>query len=173
MRPVPQSALIVEVPEAEPLVRDWRAKHDWSAQRGVPAHITVLYPFVPAEKIDERLHAALRELFATHPGFSFSLPRVARFSEVAWLAPEPAEPFKKLIEAVASQYRDYPPSEGVHDEVIPHLTVAEGGVDLQDAVDAAITPSLPIAAGATAVSLFLEDETGWWSRRDRFPLGGP
>jgi 2'-5' RNA ligase len=169
---VPESALIVEVPEAEPLVRDWRAKHDSSAQRGVPAHITVLYPFVPTEKFDERLQAELRKVFATHAAFSFSLPRVGRFAEVAWLAPEPAEPFKKLIEAVASRYPDYPPYEGVHDEVIPHLTVAEGGADLQDEVDAAITPSLPIAAEATAISLFLEDETGWWNRGDRYPLGG-
>ena len=169
---MPESALIVEVPEAEPLVRDWRAKHDWSARRGVPAHVTVLYPFVPTEKFDERLHAELRELFATHPSFPFSLPRVARFPEVAWLAPEPVEPFKSLVDAVASQYPDYPPYEGIHEEVIPHLTVAEGGTDLQDEVDAAISPSLPIAAEATAISLFLEDETGWWSRGERYPLGG-
>ena len=168
---MPESALIVEVPEAEPLVREWRAKHDWSAQRGVPAHITVLYPFIPTEKFDERLHAELRELFATHPSFSFSLPRVARFPEVAWLAPDPVEPFKSLVDAVASKYPDYPPYEGMHEEVIPHLTVAEGGPDLQDEVAASVTPSLPIGAEATAVSLFLEDETGWWSRGERYPLG--
>jgi 2'-5' RNA ligase len=173
VRPVPESALIVEVPEAEPLVGDWRAKHDWSAQRGVPAHITVLYPFVPTEKVDERLHADLRELFARHQAFPFSLPRVARFPEVAWLAPDPSEPFTGLISAVASRFPDYPPYEGMHEEVIPHLTVAEGAVDLQDAVDAALAPSLPLEARASAVSLFLEDETGWWSRGERYPLGGP
>ena len=173
MRSVPESALIVEVPEAEPLVHDWRAKHDWSAQRGVPAHITVLYPFMPTEKIDARLHADLRELFASHRAFPFSLPRVARFPEVAWLAPEPAEPFTGLINAVASRFPDYPPYEGMHEEVIPHLTVAEGAVDLQDAVETAIAPSLPIEARATTISLFLEDETGWWNRGERYPLGGP
>ena len=167
---MPESALIVEVPEAEPLVSHWRAEHDWSAQRGVSAHITVLYPFVPTEKFDDRLHAELRALFATYPAFSFSLPRVARFPEVAWLAPEPVEPFRELIELVVEHYPDYPPYEGMHEEVIPHLTVAEGGVDLQDEVDAAITPSLPIEAEATAISLFLEDDSGWWSRGDRYPL---
>lgn len=171
MRPVPESALIVEVPEAELLVADWRAKHDWSAQRGVPAHITVLYPFVPAEKIDERLHVELRELFATHPGFSFSLPRVARFPEVAWLAPEPAEPFKRLVELIASQYPDYPPYEGIYDEVIPHLTVAEGGAELQDEVDAALTPHLPIEATVHEVALFVEDGNERWHRAERFRLG--
>ena len=61
-------------PEAEPLVSAWRAQHDWSAQRGVPAHITILYPFVPTEKVDEGLLTQLRELFAAEPAISFELP---------------------------------------------------------------------------------------------------
>ena len=44
-------------------------------------------------------------------------------------------------------------------------------VPLQDEVDAALTPSLPLEAKATTVSLFVEDETGWWSRGERYPLG--
>jgi 2'-5' RNA ligase len=167
---VPRSALIVEVPEAEPLVSDWRAKHDWSAQHGVPAHITLLFPFVPSEKFDDRLHADLRALFAELPAFSFRLSHVARFPEVAWLAPQPATPFKVLIEAISSQYPEYPPYEGIHDEVIPHLTVAEGDAELQDEVEAALTPALPIEAEARSVSLILEDETGWWNPGERYPL---
>ena len=169
---MPESALIIDVPEAEPLVGEWRAKYDSSAQHGVPAHITVLYPFMPTEVIDEQLHADLRALFAAHPAFTFRLSHVARFPDaVAWLAPDPAEPFKTLIEAIASQYPDYPPYEGIHEEVIPHLTVAEGGTELQDDVDAALTPALPIEAKATNVLMILEDETGWWSPGERYPLG--
>jgi 2'-5' RNA ligase len=169
---VPESALIVDVPEAESLVEEWRAKHDRSAQRGVPAHITVLYPFIPTEKIDEQLHTNLRALFAAHPAFRFRLSHVARFPDaVAWLAPEPAEPFTALTEAVASRYPDYPPYEGIHEVVIPHLTVAEGGTELQDEVDAALTPALPIEAEARSVLMILEDETGWWNPGERYPLG--
>ena len=169
---MPESALIIDVPEAQPLVDEWRAKYDSSAQHGVPAHITVLYPFMPTEVIDEQLHADLRALFAAHPAFTFRLSHVARFPDaVAWLAPDPAEPFKALIEAIASQYPDYPPYEGIHEEVIPHLTVAEGGTELQDDVDAALTPALPIEAEATNVLMILEDETGWWSPGERYPLG--
>jgi 2'-5' RNA ligase len=169
---MPRSALIVEVPQAEPLVREWRAKHDWSAQHGVPAHITLLSPFVPTEKIDDRLHAGLRALFSGHPAFSFRLAHVARFPEVAWLAPEPTEPFKVLIEAISSQYPEYPPYEGIHDVVIPHLTVAEGGTELQDEVEAALAPALPIEAEARSASLILEDESGWWNPGERYPLAG-
>src|SRR5262245_40443086 len=123
---MPESALVIEVPEAEPLVSEWRAQYDWSAQRGVPAHITILYPFAPTETIDDERLGGLRDLFSAHAAFSFALLRVARWPDVAWLAPDPDEPFRALIAAVVARYPEYPPYEGIHDEVIPHLTVAEG-----------------------------------------------
>jgi 2'-5' RNA ligase len=169
---VPETALIVAVPEAEPLVGSWRAKHDWSAQRGVPAHVTVLYPFAPTERVDDRLLAELRQLFATQPSFSFDLPRVARFPDVAWLAPEPPEPFKALTQTVAARYPEYPPYEGIHDEVIPHLTVAEGDAELQDEVEAALAEHLPIAAHARDVVFMFEGDDGLWREAHRFPLAG-
>jgi 2'-5' RNA ligase len=169
---VPRTALIVVVPEAEPLVGEWRAKHDWSAQHGVPAHITILFPFIPTEEVDDRLLGDLRDLFASQPAFSFRLTRVARFPEVAWLAPEPAEPFIELIELIAARYPEYPPYEGVHDELVAHLTVAEGGPELQDEVDAALTPHLPIGAEGREVTLMVEDASGQWHAGERFPLQG-
>jgi 2'-5' RNA ligase len=167
---VPRTALIVPVPEAEPLVGEWRAKHDWSAQHGVPAHITLLFPFMPVDKVDEQVLDDLRNLFASQPAFTYRLPRVARFPDVAWLAPEPAKAFNDLTELIAARYPEYPPYEGIHDEVIPHLTVAEGGPELQDEVDATLTPSLPIEAEAREVMLIAEDASGHWHAGEQFPL---
>jgi 2'-5' RNA ligase len=167
---VPRTALIVAVPEAEPLVGEWRAKHDWSAQHGVPAHITLLFPFMPADEVDEQVLVDLRGLFASQPAFTYRLARVARFPDVAWLAPEPSQPFEALIELIVSRYPDYPPYEGIHEVVIPHLTVAEGGPELQDEVDVALTPSLPIEASAGQVMLIVEDDSGEWAVGPRFPL---
>jgi 2'-5' RNA ligase len=168
---VTRTALIVEVPEAEPLVADWRARYDWSAQHGVPAHLTILFPFVPLTELDV-VTPHLVELFAAEPRFSFELTHVGRFPGVAWLAPDPAEPFSRLTALVEARFLDYPPYEGIHDVVIPHLTVAEGGVELQDEVEAALTPHLPIAARADEVTLIVEDESGRWRTGERFPLGG-
>ena len=148
------------------------AQYDWSAQRGVPAHITLLYPFVPTEKVDARLLCDLGELFGSQPSVAFELARVSRFPEVAWLAPEPSEPFSSLIRLIAARYPDYPPYEGMHDEVIPHLTVAEGGAELQDQVEAALAEHLPIAARADDVVLLFEDDDGLWHEAHRFPLSG-
>jgi 2'-5' RNA ligase len=168
---VRRSALIVEVPEAEPLVGSWRARYDWSAQHGVPAHVTVLFPFVPVERFNDELFAELRSLFASQRSFEFELPRVERFPEVAWLAPDPSEPFSRLTELVFERWPEYPPYEGIHETVIPHLTVAEGDVALQDEVEAALTPHLPIATSADDVRLILEDEAGYWCVGPRFALG--
>jgi 2'-5' RNA ligase len=167
---VPETALIVTVPEAEPVVGEWRAKYDWSGQRGVPAHVTVLYPFFPRERVDDRLLGELRELFASQPAFSFDLARVSRFPDVAWLAPEPSEPFSSLTEIVTARYPDYPPYEGIYETVIPHLTVAEGDVGLQDEVEAALAEHLPIAAEARDVVFMFEGDDGLWSEAHRFPL---
>jgi 2'-5' RNA ligase len=169
---VPDSALIVEVPEAEPLVRDWRAEYDWSAKHGVPAHITLLFPFVPTEKVDGQLLSDLRELFSSEASFAFELARVSRFPDVAWLAPEPSDPFSSLTNLIAARHPDYPPYEGMHDVVIPHLTVAEGDSELQDRVEAALAEHLPIAAQADDVVLLFEDEDGLWHEAHRFPLSG-
>jgi hypothetical protein len=44
------SAVVVPVPEAEPRVGALRTALDPSAALGVPAHVTILYPFVaPAQ----------------------------------------------------------------------------------------------------------------------------
>ncbi|HKB19704.1 MAG TPA: 2'-5' RNA ligase family protein [Gaiellaceae bacterium] len=169
---MPHTALLIVVPEAEPLVSDWRLQYDRSAQRGVPAHITLLYPFVPTEKVDEKLLGELHRLFGAHTAFSFDLHRVARFPEVAWLAPDPVAPFKALIASIVARFPDYPPYEGAHDDVIPHLTVAEGGIELQDRVEAAVSAHLPIRGHAGDVAFLFEDDEGLWHEAHRFPLSG-
>jgi 2'-5' RNA ligase len=168
---LPRTALIIEVPQAEPLVHDLRWEHD-NASIGIPAHVTVLFPFVAVEHVDDVLLDGLQRLFAAEPAFEFSLPRVGRFPDHVWLAPEPAEPFKRLTTLVHERYPDYPPYEGIHDEVIPHLTVGQVEGALQDVLEAQLTPGLPIAARAHEVTLLVEDDTGHWQPGPRFPLAG-
>jgi 2'-5' RNA ligase len=167
---VPRSALIVAVPEAEPLVGDWRLRYD-NARLGIPAHITLLFPFVPAEQLDEKLFGELRELFVGRPAISFSLTRLREFpDQTIWLTPEPAEPFRELTELIFERYPDYPPYEGIHDEVIPHLTVTAGDVPLRDELDVALTPHLPVQAEAREVVLLEEQPDEHWRTRERFAL---
>jgi 2'-5' RNA ligase len=145
-----RTALIVVVPEAQPHVLITHA----------PAHVTINVPFVPLDELDVD---AVRELVAARPAFEFVLDRVERWPNgIVWLHPEPSEPFAQLIRAVSARWPDYPPYEGIHDEVIPHLTVSETVVD--------VDPPLPIAARADEVTLIEEEVSGVWVERMRFPL---
>lgn len=59
------SALVVPVAAAAEVVDPWRELTcEDKPSNGVPAHITLLYPFLPAGAIDKRLERELTHLFA-------------------------------------------------------------------------------------------------------------
>jgi hypothetical protein len=149
-----ESVLLITVPAAEPAVAGHRSRFDRSAAQGVPAHLTVLYPFLPPALIDADVHAVLARLFGSVPRFRFTLDRTGRFDQVLWLGPADPAPFSALTELVSARFPSCPPYGGQYVEVIPHLTVAERAplTDLQ-ATEAAVRPYLPIAATATEVTL--------------------
>ena len=151
-----ESALLVPVPEAEPFVQRHRFRHDSVALRGVPAHITVLFPFVAPSAISAATTDTVRQALTRFSAFPFSLTRLDRFPEGAcYLAPDPAEPFRRLTMAIAEHFPEYPPYAGAHAEVIPHLTVAQ----TQDAPFddlAEIERHLPIQCVAREAWLMME-----------------
>jgi 2'-5' RNA ligase len=169
-----QSALIVAVPEAEAVVGAHRAALDPVASWGVPAHVTVLYPFLPPARIDDQVLATLRALFADRPVFEVALSQVAWFgTEVLWLAPTPDEPLRQLTNEVSARFPDAPPYGGEFDDVIPHLTVGDHApVTTLRAAAADIRVHLPIAAVVRSVRL-IEGTTGLlrWRTITEFPLG--
>jgi 2'-5' RNA ligase len=165
-----ESALLVPVPEAEPCVRRHRFRYDSVALRGVPAHITVLYPFVPPGAITDATLASVREVLARFPAFSFRLSRLDRFPEGAlYLAPDPADPFVRLTEAFGNQFPDYLPYGGIHAEVIPHLTVAQDHDAPADEMTD-IRDNLPIACHAREIWLMSEGDDRRWRTQSTFPL---
>jgi hypothetical protein len=173
----PESALLIPVPAAEPLVADVRTAYDPSAALGVPAHITLLYPFVEPRAITEDTVATLHAAFVRHEPFGFSLREARWFGrETLYLAPEPAAPFLGLIEELAAGFPDHPLYGGAFEEVIPHLTVADPGrlglapPGLRDVVEG-LERRLPVEAVADEVHLMVEGADARWSVRERFPLG--
>ena len=171
-----ESALIVEVPEAEPLVGPWRRLHDSSAALGVPAHVTILYPFVPPDRIDAATMDGIRSVAAAHQPFSAALASVSTFpGHIVWLAPVPDAPFRALAAAVWARFPDHPPYEGRHADVIPHLTVGEGDSAsvplLHREVERDLSGRLPLAFRVEALSLFVAHD-GRWAVQRRFALGG-
>jgi len=62
--PSSESALVVLVPEAEAVVKPFRDQYDPSAAAGMPAHITLLYPFQVPDEVDQMTLDRLRDCFA-------------------------------------------------------------------------------------------------------------
>lgn len=55
---------------------------------GIPAHVTVLYPFVPPPEVDEQVIATVARAIAAVPAFDCSFTRCRWFGQdVLWLEP--------------------------------------------------------------------------------------
>ncbi|WP_322871519.1 2'-5' RNA ligase family protein [Streptomyces goshikiensis] len=98
-----QTGLIVTIPEAEPVVRAWRDRLDPGARAGVPAHVTVLFPFLEERDIDASVHAAIAEVLAGHEAFDLRFEGCGRFPGTLYLAPVPDTPLRRLTLAIAER----------------------------------------------------------------------
>jgi len=156
-----QSAVLVPVPEAEQAVGGHRDRLDRAAAWGVPAHVTVLYPFVAPSAITAAVIAGVADAVGSVSAFDCEFAATAWFGqEVVWLAPRPDEPFRALTRAVSAAFPGYPPYGGAHDPVIPHLTIGDrpaGGVTELRAAEADVLRWLPIQARVSRVWLMTGD----------------
>jgi len=170
-----ESALIVLIPEAEFLVSPFRERFDRAAAAGVPAHVTLLYPFKPPHELGSDVRESLAELFSHFQSFDVSFSRTETFPGVLYLAPEPDETFRRLTGEIFKQFPETPPYGGEFTEVIPHLTVADvGNSQLLDEIAAEFETEangrMPIRASVREVCL-IDNESGRWMTRQSFRLG--
>jgi 2'-5' RNA ligase len=160
-----ESALVVPVPEADPLIDTWRRELDPGRRIGAPAHITLLFPFAPPAAIDTALLARVASVLAPFRAFAYALDSVEWFgTKVVYLAPSPPDGFVALTEAMQQAFPDYPRYGGAHHEVVPHVTIGEDGdpARMQEAA-AAVRRALPIRCRAGTVDLLAgtRDADSW------------
>jgi 2'-5' RNA ligase len=169
----PQSALLIPVPAAEPLVGAARLGHDPVAAAGVPSHITLIVPWIEPARLntDGEVVPALIETLDDVKCFDFELTAVRWFADrVLWLSPEPTEPFLELTAILAARF-DTPPWAGKFTDVVPHLTIGHAGAG---------GPLLPVAESLAALlPLACRAEEVWamvgdgqrWHVHAKVPLG--
>ena len=171
-----QSAIVAafRLPDALEAIR---FNHVDNASLGVPAHVTLLVPFVAPAAIDRAVIERASAAVAGTPAFDVEFRDVAVWDPdptpegVVWLPPEPAAPFVAWTEALVEAFPDCLPYGGVHDEVVPHLTLANVRVDVP-AIEAATRPHLPFVRRLEAAALLVESPLGRWRVARRLPLGG-
>jgi len=155
------SGLIVPLPDLEPVVGEWRACYD-AEFVDTPAHVTVLFPWIPPGSLTEADLDAVGQLARSWQPFEVCFARFGDFQTfedagVHYLAPEPADPFLALTDDVCAVWPEYPPYEGAFAEVVPHLTVsssadAEQAAELRAAVEA-LLPVRTVAAELVVVEV--------------------
>jgi len=176
-----ETAVLVPVTAAERVVSPHRSRLDGAAALGVPAHVTVLFPFVPPPLITPGVVDALATAVATVSAFGCEFNGTSWFGEdVLYLAPRPDEPFRALTRAVCAAFPGYLPYGGAFADTIPHLTIgerpaggsrpADGIADLR-AAEAAVLPLLPVRSRVDRVWLMAGSAVpGSWHTLAELPL---
>jgi 2'-5' RNA ligase len=173
MSTMAMSAFIVKVPEAEFLVRVLRERFDETSNLGVPAHITVLVPFMDPNNITAGVLAQAQNALKRTSAFSFSLSSIGQFSATAYLMPEPTTPFIAMTLALAEAFPDFPPYAGEHRRVVPHLTVANGNAAEADKAADELRLLLEqggAVRGQCGSVVLIENSSGRWSEMHVFHL---
>ena len=168
-----QSAVLLCVPEAEPIVHAWRSTGDPSAARGVPAHVTLLTPFLPADRLDAGVLGELEWFFAGVDAFPLRFSAVGCFEDsgVVFLEPDGKE-LDELASALALRWPETPPYGGRHEHPHAHLTVVHTeDQDLRTRAGAAVEQRLPLTAVAAHAALWVCDDAGHWREAATFPFG--
>lgn len=126
----------------------------------LPPHVTVLYP-CPSEPLE------IAQVLGPFAGFDVVFPRLDRFPGVLWLAPEPADPFVALTEAMVSRFPGFPPYGGVYSSIVPHLTVAQAELDEAAAL---VEPLLPLGSRVESVVLYETADGVHWHEHTVYDL---
>jgi 2'-5' RNA ligase len=160
---VPELALVLVLDE--PRLEAIRERfYPDAVARGLPLHMTLLYPF--GGDVEQA-----REAIAAHAPAHFALTRLGAFpGGFAVLLPEPQDELRALQRALWTRFPDWPPYAGEVDDPEPHATLARGAITPE--LEAAVAPLLPVAFRVDAVTVLEhERESERWSTRAQLALG--
>jgi 2'-5' RNA ligase len=164
-----ESAIVVRI-RVPPAIEGLRRTYDRSARVGIPAHVTILYPFAAVSGLTRAIRGDLAQIAGEFRAFEVTFSSVARWPGVVYLEPQPSFRFSALIDRCAAAFPEHPPYAGTIDDVIPHLTVVESDDAPFDDVTAAARGVLPFTARAGGLEVLVEDDDGRWRGRWRLPF---
>lgn len=186
-----RTALLLPVPAADRLLTKIAGRYPTTVRPGLPAHLTVLYPFVPAESLDgATVHTCAGIAERTTPiDVRFTHCRVR--GDMAYLGPEPAAPVDALLRAVRTRWPRLRPYEGRFADAPPHVTLALDGQPSDHAnregahgpaaaehvskrlraIVRLVDPLLPIGTTLDELVLVVLGGDGW-AVHERWPLAG-
>jgi hypothetical protein len=170
-----QTAIIVRVSEAEEVVEEWLRSYTSAGADGMPAHITLLYPFADTSRYVAGMGKLVDQALNGTGPIPFSLTSAEYFKgtpNTLYLAPDPAAPFVAMTKALVAEFPEYQPYGGAFPSIIPHLAVAQhDDLDVLVRIEDQLKPALPIEAVASEAQLMEHAPSpNGWRRRRSFDL---
>ena len=155
-----------------PELEELRQRHDPVAPSGVPAHVTLLFPFLVTSDLTPAVRRRVAGVARQVRPFDVRFERTGRFPNVLWLGPQPDQPFIDLTERLAAVFPDHPPYEGAHADIVPHLTLAIGPEAEVERLERKVTRAgVTFRRRVQALEVIAEDAEDRWHARWRLPLG--
>jgi 2'-5' RNA ligase len=169
-----ETAIVLVLEDALPFDDVRRELAPDAGLRGIPFHITLLYPFVAREDVTDAVLDELSSFFGSQAPLEFALTRIGTFRGLVYAVPEPDAPLRRCMGALHARFPDWPPYAGAVAEPIPHATLAEG-VDeerLRPVVERRLAADLPTRFRLEEATLLEEFAPDRWHERARFALRG-
>jgi 2'-5' RNA ligase len=167
--PSEASALIIRV-DLPPALAALRLRSDENAADGVPAHVTLLYPFGDPSSIDHRVGSLVGSIVSRHAAWSMILGERRRWPDTLYVSVEPDAPVRALQVDLAAAFPTLALYGGTY-PFTPHVTISEGeGAHDPAVADDPAWSELPVTRVADAVELIVRGSDGRWLVGRRFPM---
>jgi hypothetical protein len=165
-----RTGVVIPVPGADLLLARAATRSD-GVRQGVPAHVSLLYPFVPVAELHDNALSELGEVFERQAAVDVEFDRCHRRDNFVFLQPTPLQPVMDLADELRQRWPDVLPYDGLYGhQVEPHLTITLGADASQaTAVEPLVVTELPLAATLQEAWLVAARD-GQWTLRERFPF---
>jgi 2'-5' RNA ligase len=142
------------------------------ASSGLPAHLTMLYPFVDPGRLRADVRRRLAAMAAMTPSFEYQLAGPASWPNATYVAVDPTAPFVALQGRLAEAFPAFPiygTDPGF--EFVPHVTIAEGPPAGDPAIlDDPAWRSLPRTGRVASIEVIARLPGAPWRTIWRLPL---
>jgi 2'-5' RNA ligase superfamily protein len=156
-----RTTIVALVAEAEELVASWRIRLDPWAPLGVPAHITLLAPFLPVEAIDDAVVDRVRSIWTRRKALQLVLVRVAQIPGAIALLPGETTPLEDVTADLLAEWPELGSQVRSGSDRPYHLTIAcrDDRALLAELLEE-LAPKLPLRADLRSLVLLAASEAG-------------
>jgi 2'-5' RNA ligase len=156
-------------------LEELRRRRVRNAAVGVPAHLTLLHPFVEPARLDMAVRDRLRVVAERHAAFAYRQVGMAEWPDAVYVAVEPTEPFKRLHNDLQAEFPEWPiygATAAAAFRFEPHITIADRAGRLEPGVrEDPGWRALPRPARADAIDVIATRPDGRWRLVWRIRLG--